>query len=372
MKKILVTGGAGLIGSHIVDLLHEKNYDVKILDNLEKVTHLNGKPEWITDDTEFILGDIRNKKDWEKALLGVDAVFHEAAWGGFAPEISKMTETNITGVALMFEAIREKKYPVKKIVVASSQAVYGEGKYRCRTHGNIHPPLRSVNQLQAKKWEVKCPRCRKELKPLPIDEDTTLDVTGAYSISKLAEEKLSIALGKEFNIPTVALRYSLTYGPRQSIFNPYTGICSIFSMQILQNNRPIVYEDGKQTRDFTFVKDVAMANVFVLENKNTDYQVFNVGTGKGTCVSDFAMKLAKIYNKKSMRPLFTGEFRCLDLRHLTTDNKKLVNLGWKPKYSLDQGLGEYAQWIMKQNKPEIYFKEALSQLRKMGVVRKTK
>lgn len=369
MTTALVTGGAGLIGSHIVDLLLQRGYQVKILDNLEPVTHPSGRPAWIPVEAEFIEGDVRNLEDWAKALQGVQVIFHQAAWGGFSPDISKITETNVSGTARLFEAIRAHHLLIEKIVVASSQAVYGEGKYQCERHGLVHPPLRPLEQLERGQWEVRCPSCGNAMKPLPIDEGTCPDVTGVYSVSKYAEERMALALGKEFGIPTVALRYALTYGARQSLFNPYTGICSIFSMRILAGELPVVFEDGLQTRDFTFVRDVADANIHVMECDEANYGVFNVGTGIPTTVWEFACTLARLYGRPEIQPVLPNEFRPLDLRHLVTDNQRLRRLGWKPRYSLEQGLTEYVEWIESQERPVVYFEQALAQLRKLGVVR---
>lgn len=372
MNTALVTGGAGLIGSHIVDLLLARGWMVKILDNLEPATHPAGKPAWIPQEAEFIQGDIRNVEDWRKALRGVSHVFHQAAWGGFSPDISKMTDTNICGTARMFEVIRADKLPVEKIVVASSQAVYGEGKHACPEHGPCHPKMRPVAQLEQGIWDVLCPICGKPMRGLPIDEDTFPDVTGTYSISKYAHERLALALGKETGIPVVGLRYALTFGPRQSLFNPYTGICSIFSMQILSGKRPIVFEDGQQTRDFTFVQNVAEANVFAMECEAANNDVFNVGTGLATTVYEFACTLAKLYGKPGLTPRLPNEFRPLDLRNLFTDNTKLKRLGWQPRYTWQEGLAQYVAWIQSQDRPEVYFEKALEELRRVGMVRSVK
>lgn len=369
MKKALVTGGAGLIGSHIVDLLLAKGYQVTILDNLEPSTHPNGCPPWIPDSAKFIEGNIRNIEDWIKALDGIDYVFHQAAWGGFSPDISKMTDTNICGTAKLFEAIRKHKINIKKIVLASSQAVYGEGKHKCPDHGVCHPRMRSLDQLDHGDWHVKCPECGHHMTSLPIDEKTFPDVTGTYSVSKYAHERMALALGREDDIPVVALRYALTYGPRQSLANPYTGICSIFSMQILSGNSPVVFEDGQQTRDFTFVKDTAAANVYVAETESIRDTVFNVGTGHGTTVWDFATKLASLYGHPELEPKLVNEYRPLDLRHLVTDGSKLANAGWKPEFSIDAGLEQYVHWIESQEKPSVFFEKALEELRAVGMVR---
>ena len=292
MLKALVTGGAGLIGSHIVDLLLKRGYGVRILDNLEPATHFEGRPDWIPAEAEFILGDVRNTDDVRHALQEVDVVFHQAAYGGFALELTKMTEVNAAGTARLLEVIRTDRLPIKKIVVASSQAVYGEGKYECAQCGPCYPEQRPLEQMEQRDWEVRCPRCRAALKPIPIDEGAPVKLIGTYHLTKYFEERLTLALGREWGIPAVALRYMLTYGPRQSVFNPYTGICSIFSTRLLNGLPPVLYEDGRQTREFVFVEDVARANVAVMESDAANGHVFNVGTGRPTTILQFAELLA--------------------------------------------------------------------------------
>ena len=229
--KALVTGGAGLIGSHIVDLLIQKSHQVRIMDNLAKPTHLHGKPDWIPPEAEFFEGDVRNREDLDQALEGVDWVFHQAADGGFTSAISHYFTNNSLPTAVLYELIRD-KHPVKKVVVASSQAVLGEGRYACAEHGIFAPKPRSIEQLANRDWEHHCPICGSPMKGSPNDE-TQVDPFLPYAMSKYWNEMLALNLGKLYQVPTVALRYSLTYGPRQSLFNPYTGICSIFSTRIL-------------------------------------------------------------------------------------------------------------------------------------------
>jgi dTDP-L-rhamnose 4-epimerase len=365
--KTLVTGGAGLIGSHIVDVLLERGHDVRILDNLEPTTHLEGKPDWIPAQAEFIEGDMRSEAALRRALDGIDLVFHEAAYGGFAPEISKMTDVNALGTTLMFEVIKKNKLSVSKVVTASSQAVYGEGLYACPQHGEFHPALRPVERLRRGQWEVPCPQCGIDSQPRPVRENIDADVTGVYSISKYFEERLTLAMGRELGIGAVALRYGLTYGPRQSLFNPYTGICSIFSTRLLNDLPPIVYEDGRQTRDFIFVRDVAEANVLVAMDDRANGQVFNVGTGKATTVAEFARKLASAYGKK-IEPETPGSYRPIDLRHLFTDPSKLQQLGFKAKHSLDEGIEQYVAWISARKRPREYFTQAEKHLQEMRIV----
>ena len=333
--KVLVTGGAGLIGSHIVDKLLAKNHEVKILDNLEEVTHLHGKPAYIPKEAEFILGDMRNYSNLEKALKDVDIIFHEASFGGFTPDIEKYVDSNSLGTARMFEVIIQKKLPIKKIIVASSGSVYGEGMYLCSEHGIIYPKQRELKDLKNKEWEMKCPTCRKEATPIQTDEDKPLDPQAIYSITKYDQERMTLLLGKQYDIPVTALRYFVTYGPRQSLTNPYTGIFSIFSTRILNNLPPIIHEDGLQTRDFIFVEDVADANILAMENPKANQEVFNVGTGKAHSVKYLAEELIRSYNK-DLSPKNSGSFREADVRHIIPDTSKIRNiLGFEPKYTFD-------------------------------------
>jgi dTDP-L-rhamnose 4-epimerase len=365
--KALVTGGAGLIGSHLVDLLLENGYQVRILDNLQRPTHLNGPPPWIPPSAEFMLGDVRSKKDLYKALEGAELVFHQAAYGGFMPDISHYFHVNSVGTAMLLELIRDNGFPVRKVVVASSQAIYGEGKYQCVQEGVVYPENRATEQMARGEWEVKCPVCQREMAPLPTDE-CRINPKTAYAISKYSQEAIALSLGQFYGIPTVALRYAVTYGPRQSIFNPYTGICSIFSTRILNDKAPIVYEDGNQTRDFVYVRDVAAANLLVAEKEEANYQVFNVGTGKATSVLDFIALLAKIYGRDVV-PDIDGSFRPGEVRHLFTDNSKIRSLGWEPQTSLEDGLGAYREWIETQGEIAEYFSQAEKLMREMKVVK---
>ncbi len=368
--RALVTGGAGLIGSHLADLLYEKGYKIRIIDNLEKETHRK-KPEWVRKEYEFIKGDMKDKKAVAKAMKDVDLVFHQAAYGGFAPEITKFIYANSIGTANIFDVIREKKLKPEKVVVASSQAVYGEGKYRCRKHGVIEPGTRPLKQLERGHWEVMCPKCGEDLIPMPTDEGKRIDPGIIYSITKYSEERIAIRVGQSLGIPTVALRYSMTYGPRQSLFNPYTGITSIFSTRILNDLPPIVYEDGQQKRDFVYVGDVARANYYVSQNKKTDYEVYNVGTSKPTTVLEFVKILNEAYGK-NIQPVLKGEFRPGEVRHLFSDNTKLKSLGWRPSVTVKQGIEKYVEWIQSQGSIKEYFTKAHEIMKKRGIVRKAK
>lgn len=367
-SRCLVTGGAGLIGSHIVDLLLARGCKVTILDNLEKQTHPQGRPEWIPKKARFVHGDVRNPSDWRKSLRGVDYVFHQAAFGGFTSEHSKYIDANATGTARLYEVIKSGRLPIKKIVVASSQAIYGEGKYACQAHGEFYPQGRAPADLRAGVWEPRCPRCGEPGEHEKTGEETPKFGKTPYAISKLAEERIALAFGESAGVPSVALRYGVTYGPRQSVFNPYTGVVSIFSTLLLNGKQPIIYEDGKQERDFIFVGDIAAANIYVMEHPRADFQYFNVAWGHGTPISELAVKLAHAYGLDT-RPKIDGSFRPQDARHFVHDPAKLYALGWRPHTTLDEGLWRYVAWIRAQGRVREYFTAAEKALRKSGVVR---
>lgn len=364
--KALVTGGAGFIGSHIVDVLLERGYDVRVFDSLELPTHAAGVPAYLAKDAEFVLGDMRDRNAVRRALEGVDVVVHDAATGGFTARIADYISANSLGTAQMLEIIRDDKLPVQKIVVASSIAVYGEGKYECPEHGVVFPQLRPIEQMERREWEVKCPRCGAELTPLLTDEETPVDPATAYGISKYDQERLVIMFGKQTGIPTVALRYFVNFGPRQSVHNPYTGVCSIFSSRIL-NDRPIfIYEDGNQTRDFIFVRDIARANLFVLEDSRADFGVFNAATGRAITIRELAASLQECLGKEAQIE-YPGRFRPGEVRHMTADVTKLADLGFRAECSLRDGLAQYVDWLMQQG--PVPFTDAERELKNSGVVR---
>ncbi len=349
--RALVTGGAGLIGSHLVDLLISQGYDVTILDNLDPQTHPQGKPKWVHSDARFIEGDVRSKEDFARALKGCRFVLHQAAFGGFTDQILKYVDVNTGGTACLFELLGTGKFQVEKVVVASSQAVYGEGAYQCVQHKAQFPKLRSLEQLRAKQWELKCPECRSELRSTPVSEDKPFGGETPYALSKEFEEKIAFAQGRRLKIPVVALRYALTYGPRQSLFNPYTGVISIFSKNLLNEKAPFIYEDGSQTRDFIYAGDAARANLFALEHPETDFQAFNVSSGKPVTILDLAARLERIYEKKRQSKI-TRDSRWGEARHMILNPGKFARLGFRVSVSLEQGLKNFADWIQPQKMKE--------------------
>ncbi len=290
--RALVTGGAGLIGSHVVDAARAQGWSVRVLDCLERQTHRDGKPAWLNDEVEFIRGDVRDRSAWERALQDIDIVFHEAAYGGYMPEIAKFVHVNSYGTALMLETIRDRNLPVRKIVLASSQAVYNEGAYRCPVHGHFYGETRPIAQLAAGDYAMHCPHCDAVGEPVPTDEAAPMGGENVYAISKSDQERLVLTWGRSTGIPVVALRYSCTYGPRQSVFNPYTGVIAIFCTRLMNDQPPLVYEDGKQSRDLIYVEDVAAANMLVATDDRANGRVFNVGTGQAMEIGALASLLA--------------------------------------------------------------------------------
>src|SRR6266699_5809945 len=335
-KRALVTGGAGLIGSHVVDLLVRKGWRVRALDNLEPQTHRRGKPAWINEKAEFMEGDLRDHGIITAALAGVDIVFHQAAYGGYMPEITKFVHVNSLGTAQMLEVIREKNLPIKKIIVASSQAVYSEGAGECPKHGLVFPSVRPIEQLRGGDWQVHCPICGAITKSVSTSENAPVGGETVYGLTKVDQERLVLLWGKQVGIPTVGLRYSCTYGPRQSIFNPYTGVISIFCTRLLNNLPPVLYEDGEQTRDFSFVEDIARANLLATETDKLDGLAVNVGCGKGTTIREIADRVSEAL-KIRIEPEINGEFRPGEMRHLTSDTKFIRAAGYRPEVDLATG-----------------------------------
>src|SRR5712692_2171951 len=368
-KRALVTGAAGLIGSHVTDLLVRKGWKVRALDNLEPQTHRRGKPPWVNSKAEFIHGDIRDRETIATALDKIDIVFHQAAYGGYMPEISKYVHVNSLGTAQMLEVIREKNMPIQKVIVASSQAVYSEGAGICPKHGLVFPRVRPVEQLRKGDWQVHCPICDAVTKSALTPENAPIGGETVYALTKVDQEKLVLLWGKQMGIPTVALRYSCTYGPRQSIFNPYTGVIAIFCTRLLNRLPPVLYEDGEQTRDFSFVEDIARANLLTARTDKLDGLAVNVGCGKGTSIRAIA-DLVSDALKIDIEPDARGEFRPGEMRHLTSDNTRIKAAGYEPHVDLATGIERYLDWIRAQSDVRDYFTEAETILRNKGIVHK--
>ena len=366
--KVLVTGGAGFIGSHTVDLLLERGYEVRILDSLQPRVHPRGKPDYLPPTAEFIKGDVTHREELDQALQGVEYVFHLAAYQDYLPDFSTFIHTNTESTALIFELVVEKGYPIEKIIFASSQAVSGEGKYECEEHGVSYPGPRPLEQLRRGEWEIKCPACGREMRSLLIDEATCNPHT-AYGVSKYAIELLALGLGQRYDIPTVAMRYTYVQGPRNSFYNAYSGICRRFALRLLHGLAPICYEDGHQLRDYVNVRDVARANLLVLEDNQANFEVFNVGGGRAVTVLEFARIMLEKFESE-LEPLVPGEFRLGDTRHTVSDISKLRALGWEPIISVEQSVEEYIAWIREQEDTKEYLEEAERVMRKQNVIQR--
>ena len=366
-KRALVTGGAGLIGSHLADLLIEEGWRVRVLDNIEPNTHKRGKPAWINKQADFKQGDLRDRETITQALRDIDVVFHQAAYGGYMPEIAKYVHVNSLGTAQMLEVIREKNLPIEKVIVASSQAVYSEGAGSCPKHGLVFPNVRPVEQLKRGDWSVRCPICNEPTTSVPTPENAPVGGETVYGLTKVDQEKLVLLWGKQVGIPTVALRYSCTYGPRQSIFNPYTGVIAIFCTRLLNDLPPVLYEDGEQTRDFSFVEDIARANLLAANTDTLDGLPVNVGSGKGVSVREIAQRIGDALGIK-IEPEINGEFRPGEMRHLTSATDRVCAIGYEPKVDLEQGIGRYLDWIRSQSDVRDYFSGAAEILRCKGIV----
>lgn len=372
--NILVTGGAGFIGSHTVDALLQSGHKVRILDNLQKPVHLKGKPSWIPADAEFVLGDVRNKSDMEEALDGMNAVFHLAAYQDYLPDFSTFFHTNAVGTALIYEIAVEKKLDLKKIVVASSQFVAGEGIHHCpECKKIIGPELRPGEKLKLSDWEHRCPDCGVPLAWLATPE-THVAPPNAYAMAKHSQEIQAVTFGKRYGIPSTALRYSIVQGPRQSFYNAYSGACRIFSLNYYFGRAPTVYEDGSQLRDFVNIHDVVRANLLALSLSETDYQVYNVGGGRAYTVNEFAGIVKKEFEARMGRtlpePTVPGHFRFGDTRHAVSDIKKIRSVGWEPEYGPEKSVADYAEWLLAQNNVEDILDYADKTMKKMNVVRK--
>jgi dTDP-L-rhamnose 4-epimerase len=366
--KILVTGGAGFIGSHTVDLLLQRGHTVRVLDALEPPVHCDGQaPAYLPPEAEFLRGDVRVRADWERALAGVEAVFHFAAYQDYLPDFSKFFHVNAVGTALLYEIAVAQNLPLKKIIVASSQAAYGEGKYHCARDGAQYPGPRSEAQLQAKDWEPHCPVCGAAMTAALTDE-TVVSPHNSYAMSKYAQEMLALNLGRRYGLPTVAMRYSIVQGARQSYRNAYSGAMRIFAMQALTGQPLTVYEDGGQLRDFVYVGDVARANLLVFEDARADYQAFNVGGGRAITVLDFARIVAARAGGKA-EPQVTGEYRFGDTRHIVSGIAQLRALGWEPQGTLENNVDEYLGWAQGQPDFRNYADEAREHMKQVGTVR---
>jgi dTDP-L-rhamnose 4-epimerase len=362
-------GGAGFIGSHLADRFLRDGFQVRILDSLEARVHPHGLPGYVPAAAEFIRGNVTDRNLMLSALQGVDVVSHQAAYQDYMPDFSRFLEVNAVSTALLYELVIGHRLPVKKIIVASSQAVYGEGQYHCPDHGDFQPAPRSPRQLQRGDWEVACPICGGSAQALPLEEQSN-NPYNQYAVSKLAQEKTALGLGWLHGIPTVALRYSITQGKRQSLYNHYSGVCRIFCSRALQHLPLLLYEDGRQTRDFVHVDDVVEANMLALEKDQANGQAFNVGSGHPTTILEYARSvLGRIPSSAGLN--VSGEYRRGDNRHSVSSIEKLKRLGWKPKRALEVILDDFLEWIESSGGIPAHLPDAVADMRAAGVLLST-
>lgn len=373
MNHVLVTGGAGFVGSHIVDELVEAGYEVTVIDNLDEQVH-DDEPAYLNDDAEYVWGDIRDRELMRDLLESVDAVSHQASKVGVGQsmyEIEEYVDVNVTGTARMLDVIANEEINLERFVIASSMSAYGEGEYYCTTCDEYrYPPLRDVEEFEEKKWELHCSDCDSRLDPVPTTESKPLDSDSIYAITKKNQEEMCLSMGRAYDVPVVALRYFNIYGSRQALDNPYTGVCAIFSSRIKNDRPPLIFEDGEQTRDFIHVSDIARANRLALEESAAVGEAINVGTGNPTSITELAEELIRRYGKEGeLTPDVTNEFRSGDIRHCFADTTRAEELlGFEANASLKSGLEELVSWGL-DNDATDNTDEAYAEMNEKGLIR---
>jgi dTDP-L-rhamnose 4-epimerase len=378
MNNILITGGAGFIGSNLTNKLTTRGYIVKVLDNLSTQIHGNN-PELNSPlfasilknpNVEFILGSVTSRNDWRKALSNVEAIIHLAAETGTGQsmyEIEKYTEVNISGTAIMLDILANEKHNIKKIVVASSRAIYGEGRYFCQIHGDVYPEVRRDSDLRNGDFECKCPVCRGEVSLMPTTEDSKIHPTSVYGLTKQNQEQVVLLMCKSLGLDAVSLRYQNVYGPGQSLSNPYTGILSIFSTQIKNGSNINIFEDGLESRDFVYIDDVVDATILALETRSAADKAINIGADKPISVIAVANSLRENYGSE-IQIIVTGNYRLGDIRHNYADTTIAKNiLGYIPKVNFSSGINRFCQWVNTQVVPKDRYEESIQEMRNKGL-----
>jgi dTDP-L-rhamnose 4-epimerase len=367
--KILVTGGAGFIGSHTCDRLLSLGYDVIVLDALTPPVHRGGRPAYLDPEVDFYQGDTRNGDLLRNLLRRVDAVYHFAAYQDYLPDFSRFSDVNVVSTALLYEIIVAERLDLARVVVASSQSAMGEGLYWCRVDGEQVPGMRPESALAAGRWDIPCPRCGGPLEMRATPERIS-NPQNAYGMSKLAEEMVAVNLGRRYGIPTVALRYSIVQGPRQSVYNAYSGACRIFCLSYLLGQAPTLYEDGLAVRDYVNINDVVDANLIALTDDGAIGRVFNVGGGQAVTTREFSDVVMRCYGS-SQPGVVTGEYRFGDTRHILSDISALRALGWEPRHTPADSVAAYAEWLKGMEGLDGVLAEANARMRALGVVRRT-
>ena len=368
-KHILVTGGAGFIGSHLVDALVARGHRVDVVDNLEPQVHKT-KPGYLNAEATYHFEDLRKGGVLEPILRDAEVVVHLAAMVGVGQsmyQVTRYVDANVGGTAKLLQVLADGNHGVKKLLVASSMSIYGEGAYRCEEHGVVAPELRPEAQLASKDWEVHCPRCGAVLTPVPTPETKPLAANSVYAVTKRDQEDLCLCVGRAYGLPTVALRFFNVYGPRQSLDNPYTGVAAIFQSRIKNAQPPVVFEDGRQTRDFVSVHDIVRGIELAIEKQGADYRAVNVGSGRATTILDVARVLLALYRSR-VTPVVENKFRAGDVRHCFADIRSARELlGYEPQVALEVGMKELASWGQTASAAD-GFEKAYEELRAKGLV----
>jgi dTDP-L-rhamnose 4-epimerase len=381
--KVLVTGGAGFIGSHLVDALVDAGHDVRIFDSLVPQVHGDATdrrpPDYVNRQAEFVHGDVRDRDGLRAALRDVEVVFHQAAEVGVGQSMYQITRyvgANTGGTAALLDLLANEPHEVQKLIVASSMSIYGEGAYECPVHGRVFPELRPDAQLATREWEMHCPEpadegagtCGRTVQPVATPEGKPLFPTSIYAISKMDQELMALTVGRAYDLPTVALRYFNVYGPRQSLSNPYTGVAAIFSSRLLNGNPPLIFEDGRQSRDFIHVSDIVRANLLAMTRDEANFGVFNVGTGRPKTVLDVAHALADGLGV-DLAPEIVGQYRAGDIRHCYADISRIQQaLGFQPRVAFAQGMADLIDWVREQEGVD-RVDEARAELEARGLAR---
>ena len=370
--QILVTGGAGFVGSHLVDALVTAGHQVRILDNLDPQVHPESRPpDYLNASAEFVCGDVRDRDVLRKTLDGMEVVFHLAAAVGVGQsmyEVARYVEVNTLGGAVLLDLLANDRQQVQKLIVASSMSCYGEGKYQCRDCGPVFPRLRPGAQLAARDWEMKCPRCGSTVQAMPTDEEKPLFPTSVYAITKRDHEEMFLSVGRAYGITTTALRFFNIYGPRQALSNPYTGVAAIFSSRLMNGHAPIIFEDGLQSRDFIHISDIVSALVATMEAGNVDGEVFNVATGRALSVLHLSGMLSDKLGYKGAAQI-EKKFREGDIRHCYADISRIRDLlGWEPRIRFEEGIDDLVSWVGSQEAPDGVL-EAKGQLERRGLTK---
>jgi len=371
MTHVLVTGGAGFVGSHIVDEYVDAGYDVTVVDNLTDQVH-ESEPDYLNDDAEYVWGDIRDRELMTDLLESADVLNHQASAVGVGQsmyEIEKYVDVNTLATARVLDIVVNEEIDLERMVVASSMSIYGEGRYRCPTCGETrHPSPREDGQMARGEWEHRCAECDTALEPEPTPESKPRESTSIYAITKKDQEEMCLSIGRAYDIPTVALRYFNIFGSRQALDNPYTGVCAIFSSRIKNDNPPLIFEDGQQTRDFVHVSDVARANRLATESDATDMAI-NIGSGSPTSIEAVADTLIDLYGKdEELAPEIANDYRQGDIRHCFADTTRAASeIGFEAEFGFEEGMRELVEWGLDQD-AEDRFEEAHSELESKGLV----